>query len=155
AAAIHTTSAAAAPSDGIALEIAGTLVDDANSVDVYALSGMLLDIPLSSVLTDVYHTLRSKANPDLQFLGLAGLLRGPEGTSALAEIAAGVSRIPSLRTNIIRAISGVRNTDPAAIRSLGVIASSPNVSCQRSAAEALQRIHTRGTLPYLVQLLSS
>jgi hypothetical protein len=75
--------------------------------------------------------------------------------SALTEIANNSGLVPKLRARslVIGAICGVSSTDAAAVGALGRIASDANM--QACVAEALDRIHTRDTLPFLAQLLDS
>ena len=142
-------------SDRIAIEIVTSLLADARPLNLHILGSKLQEIEDSTVLPELYRQLRGNPDLDLRFLGLIGLLRGPQGTSALAEIADNVELIPKSRTGICPAIWGIRNSDPAAVRSLGRIAVSPDPGVQGCAAAALSFIHTQETLPFLATLLDS
>jgi len=142
--------------DQIAMEIVAALVSDPIHCDVTGLADGSLGITNGSILTDLYQLLHANSNPDdLRFLGLTGLLRGPFSTQALMEIASNLPILPTLKIDVATFVAAVRNTDPAAIQTLGQIASSSDAGVQRSAARALQAIHTVSTLPFLAQLLSS
>jgi hypothetical protein len=116
----------------------------------------LFGIADSSTRGPVFQVLRASSDPEVKFLGLAGLAKDGDA-SALAEMAKGASIIPSLRTGefSLSVIGSMRTGDPGAVQALGTFAASANRDMQRSAADALCYIHTRDTLPFLALLLNS
>jgi hypothetical protein len=142
--------------DLIAAELVGALQVRVDRSQLHRLAPGLLGIGESAVTPGLYRALRASGDPELRFLGLAGLLRADD-MSALGEIANNVDLVPGLEVAgfVLDAIEARRDANPAAIGYLGRIASSSNRSVQRSAGEALKYIHTRDTLPFLAQLLDS
>ena len=98
--------------------------------------------------------LRASPDAQLRFVGLTGLWASGD-VSALSEIAANASLIPGLRVRQLlgRTICGARQSAPAVIGALGVLAASPDTAV--CAADALMYIHTVQTLPLLASLLDS
>lgn len=146
--------------DLLAVELTAGLQFCTDRSQCHDLAVALFDIGESTVTPELYRALRASGDTELRFLGLAGLLRSNYGSadiSALAEIASNVDLIPGLemRGFVLSAIEARRDSDPDVIRYLGIIASSPDVSVQRSVAWALKFIHTRDTLPILGRLLDS
>jgi hypothetical protein len=152
---MHTAAMPSTHGDRIALEIVASLLADPRYGILQILGSELSGIEDSPLVRELYNNLRGNADLDLKFLGLIGLLHGPQSISALAEIADNVESIPRSRSGVGSAIWGFRNSDPAAVRSLGKIASASDAGVQECAAAALSFIHTRDTLPLLVPLLDS
>jgi hypothetical protein len=144
-------------SDRMAVELVATLQSYTDSKQLNPVAQQLYGIVDSTVLPALYGNLRSSSDIQLKFIGLTGLLGGPDEVSALTEIASNVDMITKIRTASLVgvAISGTRNPDPRTIPSLGKIASSPEPIVQRWAAMALENIHSRDALPFLAQLLDS
>jgi hypothetical protein len=142
--------------DLVAAELVAALQICTDRSQLHHLASGLLGIGESSVAPELFRALRASGGPELKFMGLAGLLRAND-MSALAEIADNVDLIPrlELRGLVLGAISARRDAEPAAISHLGRIAATPDPDLRRAAAEALKRIHTRDTVPFLVQLLES
>lgn len=153
--------APAAVEDLIANELAAAL--PSHDDGFYNLATALLGMERCSVCGSIYASLRKSADPEVRFVGLAGMVKRNDW-SALAEIADSVELVrhldvgPSIVSDALRPI---RTDDPTAIRSLGRIALSAEngfregAGVQRSAAIAISCIHTRDTLPFLVGLLGS
>jgi hypothetical protein len=156
-AAVNSDSPPATISDQMAIEIVAALQSYTDKQPLYNLALHLSRIDESAILPGLYRTLRANPDPQLKFIGLEGLLGGPDEVSALVEVASNADLIPTLRTSslLLVSVSGVRSTDPAAVPPLGILASSTNPDVQRSAAMALGGIHSRATLPFLVQLLDA
>jgi len=150
---------ASSTNDLIALELAAGIqayTGPPHNYGLYQMEAGLMGLPVSRVLQDLLQTLRASSNPEARFLALASALRGGDA-SALGEVAAGVALLPQLaaRAFVIPQIYGQRNSDSASVGYLAQVAASPDATVQRSAADALARIHTQNTLPILAGLLAS
>ena len=155
--AVHTNQQPTSTSDLLAVELAAAIENYTAPSQLSNLSEALVRIQDSAVIQGIHDDLRSRTDPELKFIGLLGLLASNEQASALAEIAASLDVVSKVQvgSQIVSAISGVRGTDPPTIQTLGKLAQCSYPDVQRSAAEALQRIHTGDTLPLLGQLLGS
>jgi hypothetical protein len=154
-----TISIAATPStvaDQIAIELANGLQGYTSQLQLYQLAASLDAMPDSAVTATIAQSLRPSSDPELRCVALARLLRAGD-SSALADVANMIQLLPQLTTSTLvkTAISGRRDSDPAAIANLGLISASTDVYMQRNAAFALMSIHTREALPFLASLLSS
>jgi hypothetical protein len=156
------TTTATTVSDRIAVELVAALRAHSasprlyGSFQLYALGSGFIQVPDSPVVQDLLRGLRANSDPELRFLALARALKAGD-SSALAEVASGVDVLPGLtaRIFVLPGIYGQRDSSPATIGNLGRIAESSNADVQRSAADALMRIHTLAALPFLAQLLDS
>jgi hypothetical protein len=142
--------------DSVAAELAGALKLTTDHGLVYHLASGLLTITESDAAPELFGSLRANGNPELRFIGLAGMVSRGD-ISALVEMADGINLVRGLaaRPLVASAISSRRNSDPRVIQALGKIAASPMAGLESSAAESLKNIHTRETLPFLAQLLES
>jgi hypothetical protein len=151
----------ASSSDTVSDQIAGALVSAlegyTDARQLYPIALQLSRIGTSAKLPGFYRTLRAKPDPQLKFIGLAGSLGGDDEISAVLEIANSADLLPTLRTRSLleTAVSGMHNPDRRVVLALGKFAGSADRALQRSAAMALENIHSRDTLPFLVQLLDS
>jgi len=150
---MHTLATPSTHGDHIAKEIVASLLADGSRFHPQIVGEHLRGIQDSTVLPELYSNLRGSADPDLRFLGLLGLLSGPQAGSALAEIADNLDLALKSRAGVCAAIWGIRNPNPTVVRSLGKIAA--NTQMQGCAAAALNWIHTLDTLPFLALLLDS
>ena len=150
------TTRSASVNDLMAAELVGALEVYTDPSLRHPLAIELVGIGESAVAPDLYRALRLNSDPELKFVGLAGLLSAND-MSALAQIANNVNLITNLNARgfVSDAISGRRDADPSAVQYLGKIALSPDSGLQWSAAQALKYIHTRDTLPFLARLLDS
>lgn len=142
--------------DQAASELAAALEAYTDPSQIYHLALGFLSIGESDAAPVIYGALRAHPDPEIRFIGLAGLIRSNDPT-ALGEVASNIEQVPNLQARglLASAISGRRDTDPVAISQIGRIASSSSVVFQGAGAEALKNIHTRDTLPYLADLLDS
>jgi hypothetical protein len=153
---VATDSPPATTGDRVALELVAALEQGYTSpMQVDTLAWAFNGLGRRPFVTGLCRILRANPDPELRFIGLTGMLGGPDETSALAEIADNVNLIPKLKASAVLVISlcGIRSTDPAAVLSLGRLSADPNT--ERCAAMSLDFIHTRETLPFLVRLLDS
>jgi hypothetical protein len=143
--------------DRMAMELVAALEQYTDAGQLYPVALSLSRIGESPLLPALYGVLRTNSDPELKFIGLSGLLGGAEESQALAEIAGNIDLARNLHTSPLLAmkISSVRSSGPEAVASLARIAASPDAGFERSAAVALENIHSRGALPVLVQLLDS
>jgi len=144
-------------SDYLAAELLAGLRSYSGPSQLSSLTSELLGINDSGLITGIYQALHSSSDPELRFIGVTGLLGSSDNSSALAEVAGNLALVQTLSAKffLVSAICGVTNPDPAAVRSVGQIASSQDVQLQRCAAMALMYIHTPAALPFLAQLLGS
>jgi hypothetical protein len=153
---VATDSPPATAGDRVALELVATLEQGYTSpTQLDTLAWAFNGLGRRPFVTGLCRILRANPDPELRFIGLTGMLTGPDETSALAEIADNVNLIPKLKVSAVLAISlcGIRSTDPAALLSLGRLSADP--STEGCAAMSLDFIHTRETLPFLARLLDS
>lgn len=148
---------AATLGDRMALEIAAAIQAYTGPAGLYYQALHLLRIADSPFSPSLYATLASNPDPQVRFIGLAGLLAGPGKGEALAKIAADAVLIPGLRTRSLveLAIAAVRSSDPVTIQALGSLSTSSNQELQWVAAVALANIHSVDTLPLLTGLLDA
>jgi hypothetical protein len=108
------------------------------------------------VKASAFRALSASPDPELKYLGLAGLVKSNEA-SALSELVKGASVIPKLRTRqfALGVIGSMQTGDLNTIQALGSFAASTDPVMRRSAASALCNIHTQDTLSYLAMLLDS
>ena len=140
----------------VAAELGSALESYKDPGRLHHLAAALLSLGDSGVTQKLYGQLRTSSDPELRFVGLAGLVRNGNG-NALGEVARDINSLPKLqmRMLITSAVAGCRMSDLASIEALGHLSTSPDIRIQAASAEALKAIHTRQTLPYLASLLSS
>jgi hypothetical protein len=155
--AVGATVSPVAVSDQVAIEIATGLRSYSSSLQLSSLTWGLMGLGKGPVVVGLYQSLRGNGDPELKFVGLVGLLGTKDGPSAMAEIGDNLDVAQKLkgRAFVITGICGERNPDPLVVQSLAKISSSTDVNMQRCAAEALDYIHTRDSLPALAMLLDS
>jgi hypothetical protein len=162
--------------DLIALEISGALPQHPNTTQLFGLATTLLGLAETPTTLSVLRPLRVSSDPELRFLGLAGLVgtgdwsplagsatnlnpaRLAEARSALAAIANDIDTLGRLAAGpglVGHAVAVVRDSDSGSVAALGKIASSAEQGLQTQAAYSLACIHTGETLPFLAQLLDS
>ena len=90
------SSSPATANDRLAIELIAGLQNTANPTAFYTLSSGLLDIGDSTVTSDLYRFLRASNDPQLKFVGLAGLWGTGDDLSALTEIVDNMDIIPRL-----------------------------------------------------------
>ena len=137
--------------DRLAIELAAAVQSSSTSSrSFFQLADALLDCGESGLIPELHHALRAHADPVVRSVGSAGLVRTPEGASALSEIADNIGRTEnrSAKRFQSRSICGLH--DPSGVRSLSRIAEETGEYC---AVEALANIHTVDTLPALANLL--
>jgi len=108
----------------MAVEFAAALPYYVDAQQLYSIERGFAGIGNSTVAAHQYRILRTSADPELKFLGLAGLARAGD-RSAIAEIAANISLIPGLKVSrslLSDAVRSQRDADPVAIQALGAIA---------------------------------
>jgi hypothetical protein len=146
----------ASADDQVAMELANALKFYAEPSAIDRLAPGLLGLSDTAATRALYEAFRTSADQELKFIGLAGLVKTGDA-SALREIAENKDSVPKLhiRGLVGTAVAGWRSTDPVAIQYLGRIASSSDGPLQHAGAEALEYIHSRDAVPFLVQLLGS
>jgi hypothetical protein len=113
----------------------------------------------SEVLRGVFKRWGQSTSPRLRPMALQALV-GDGDLNALAAVEAEQSTLtgsPVGREVMTEIKIYFRNSDPAAVRTLGRLATSPSSSpdLKDASAAALARLHTREALPYLAELLDS
>lgn len=150
---------AASPHDLVALELAAGLGQfDRRGVQFYRAANGLLSIPASPAVASVHRLLVKSADPQLQVVGLIGLVQ--QGDAASLEQVPQFQEAMSasiLSTQMVLAVQHVRDGAPRTVEALGRLVTGPTVGVgiQAAAAEALRTIHTRESLPFLVAMLDS
>jgi hypothetical protein len=153
---VGTASLPATTGDRVALELVAALEQGYTSrSQLDTLARAFNGLGRRPFVSGLCRILRANPDPELRFIGLTGMLGGPDETSALAEIADNVNLIPKLKASavLVPTLCGIRSTDPAAVLSLGRLSADPYT--KRCAAMSLDFIHTRETLPFLARLLDS
>jgi HEAT repeat protein len=116
-----------------------------------------LDPSASPLVQKAFQEWRSSPSLALQTAAMRSLISSGD-TEALLQVR---SELESPSSSVSRTLGGAlwafRSTDPVAIKILGelAISSNPPLETRQSAASALYALHTKDTLPYLVQLLDS
>lgn len=142
--------------DRMAAELVAALQVHTNLSDVGDLASLFLALDRTRFVTALYSVLRASPDPELKFIGLSGMLMLND-IAALDEISKNVEEISKVKARhwVLSGIMARRDLSPIAIQALGRIASSSDLDAQFAAAVSLQLLHTRDTLPVLVQLLDS
>ena len=116
-------------------------------------------MPPSPSLTAAYRRMSQSSKIQVKYFGLSGLFQGDAASLERVPLDdATLSQLPpTVRQATIGGIAGVRDPAPATISVLGRIATTQSlpVGIRNYAAEALAKIHTKDTLPYLAALLDS
>ena len=116
-----------------------------------------LDTSASPLVQKAFREWRSSPSLALQTAAMRSLISAGD-TPALLQVR---SELESPSSSVSRTLGGAlwafRSTDPVAIKILGELAVSSKtpLETRQSAASALYALHTKDTLPYLVQLLES
>jgi len=117
----------------------------------------LLRLPATPSLTSSFQKMSEASDYEIEALGLAGRIFQSD-TAALSQVVANaaVLRRAHISVHLSGAISMVRDPAPGIVSILGRLATDATVGYgMRAAAEALAKIHTKESLPFLTILLDS
>jgi hypothetical protein len=144
------------PESLVAAELAATLQSTKDRAEISVLADAFLGLTETPFIADLYRLLRANPDPELKFIGLTGMSRSRD-VSALVEAADHLDEFATVevRHKLLSAVAAWHDTSPIVIQAIGKIAASPHPDIQDDAALILRFIHTRETLPFLVQLLDS
>jgi hypothetical protein len=142
--------------DALVFELANGI--EASIVSTPRMFAGLFDVN-SPAVTSVYRAWLASSNADNQTLGLAGIL-GQSQSDAISQLANLLPKIESSpgANEVIRSLhSGWRRTDPASVTQLVAFASSsqPGTDTRAAAVHALAAVHTKESLSFLANLLTS
>ena len=128
------------------------------TTEFYYTATGLLSLSDTSNVTSQYRRLSQMADPQLQVLGLIGLVRQGDAASIerVLELQAAL-RASKLRVHMVSAVRNVRDGTPRTVQALGRLATTSGVGSglQMAACDALRSVHTKDSLPFLVALLDS
>jgi hypothetical protein len=146
-------------SDKVASEISAGIESGTANTGIYGnvLQSGLLDELNSTVTQRLYQRTAASSSPQLQELGLSGLIRGGN-TAALVSALKSASRFADNGVLVASIRNEFRASDANAIAVLGEAATNATnlaLLLRVAAAHALAAIHSVGTLPYLATLLDS
>lgn len=148
------------PGDFVAAELAAaaeSLPTNRHAFQVLTL-GLLFHVPHTPGTLAIFKKLHSSKEPSVASLGLAGRLmqNDPDALDRL-EADLPIAMKAGMVPQVARALNVRVDPSPRSVAGLGRLATSSNMPAevQRQAASALQRIHSRETLPYLIKLLDS
>lgn len=120
--------------DKVALELVTALkqgtIDLRHSIVVEVINMMFGE---RAFITDLFRDLRAQSDPDLRLIGLNGLLKTEDQSSALAELADHVDLVTQFRRipYLSMRICGILNPDPAVVAILGRISTRPDMQADR------------------------
>jgi hypothetical protein len=149
--------AAGQPSDKIALELAcAAALENTDYRHATNMASAFRLVASSPAVHNACTYLAQLPRPRQRSIGIACLIAGGE-TSSMQLLEGNLQQLGDEDLSRVVMLGGWRNPDPAAVQSLGRIATGPRAGgmFQFSAATALQEIHTAETLPYLAKLLDS
>jgi hypothetical protein len=128
------------------------------TTEFYYTATGLLSLSGTSAVTSQYQRLSQMPDPQLQVLGLIGLVRQGDAVSIerVLELQEAL-RTSKLSVHMVSAVRNVRDGTPRAAQALGSLATTSGVGSglQMAASEALRSVHTKESLPFLVALLDS
>lgn len=148
------------PGDLIAAEMAASAESASKNLLMFKsiVVGLLFQVPRTPATLAIFRKLNLSSNPRVASLGLAGLVMQNDD-DALERVESSVSMV--VQAGMLREVGeAVRmriDTSPRNVAALGRLATGANIpeQLQFEAAWALQRIHSREAIPYLIRLLDS
>lgn len=147
------------PLDRIVSELSNAVQTfDPSGDDFFRTSEGLLRLPKTVSSTAAFQQMSHSPSNEIKAVGLTGLIFQGDIT-ALKQIApnAEALRRTHIRGRMSGAVSMVIDSSPEAVSALGELATTDSIGpgMQLSAVQALAKIHTKESLPYLALLLDS